>query len=213
MSSDTFVGLTQPLVAHYTKGAASECHTDRNNELKDLVKTLSAFLLASAALTAPAFAGGYTNTITDTVKLDVQGAGVQSVRTGSSYAVSGSNVEFTGSGAAIGGLSSGGPYSGSAPATVTPSTAPSIVTPGSAFSFSESAYVGDTVNTSAYTPSSGVISPKVYGNSTVSTGGSAGSLAGSLSAGTSAAGVGSITAGGPGTSATLQRTIDLTVFQ
>lgn len=161
----------------------------------------------------PAFAGGYTSSITDTVKLDVQGAGVQSVRTGSSYAVSGSNVEFSGTNPAIGGLGAGTAYSSTSPASVTTSTAPSIVTPGSAFSFSESAYVGDLVKTSAYTPTAGVVSPTIYGNSTVSTGGNAGALAGTLSAGSSTAGVGTITAGGPGTSATLQRTIDLTVFQ
>ena len=157
------------------------------------------------AFSAPALAGGYTSAITDTVRLDVQGAGVQSIRTGSSYAVSGTNIGFGQSGA-IGGVDSSG-------TAVTHSTGASVVTPGSAFSFSESIYTGDSINTSAYTPTAGVISPKIYGNSTISPGGDKGTLAGSLSAGTATQSVGSITAGGAGTSATLQRSIDLTVFQ
>jgi hypothetical protein len=166
--------------------------------------SLAAFVLVFASA-APALAGGYTSAITDTVRLDVQGAGVQSTRTGSSYAVSGTNVQFTGSGARLGGVT--------ATDAVTTSTGAALLTPGSAFSFNESIYKGDTINTSAYTPSSGIISPTVYGNSTISPGGDKGSLAGSLSAGTATESVGSITAGGAGTSATLQRSIDLTVFQ
>ena len=158
------------------------------------------------AFSAPALAGGYTSAITDTVRLDVQGAGVQSIRTGSSYAVSGTNIGFSGANGAIGGVDLSG-------TSVTPSSGASVVTPGSAFSFSESIYTGDSINTSAYTPSAGVISPKIYGNSTISPGGDKGTLAGSLSAGTVTQSVGSITAGGAGTSATLQRSIDLTVFQ
>jgi hypothetical protein len=162
-------------------------------------------VLALLLSASPAVAGGYTSAITDTVRLDVQGAGVQSTRTGSSYAVSGTNIGFTGSGSGLGNVT--------ATDAVTTSTGAGIVTPGSAFSFSESIYQGDTIKTSAYTPSSGIISPTVYGNSTVSPGGEKGTLAGSLSAGTATQSVGSITAGGAGTSATLQRSIDLTVFQ
>ena len=169
------------------------------------MKAPLAALFSVFASAAPALAGGYTSAITDTVRLDVQGAGVQSIRTGSSYAVSGTNIDF-GSSGTLGGVASSG-------TSVTSSSGASVLTPGSAFSFSESIYTGDSINTTPYTPSSGIISPTVYGNSTISPGGDKGSLAGSLSAGTASQSVGSITAGGAGTSATLQRSIDLTVFQ
>lgn len=177
------------------------------------MKAFFAFV-SSFALAAPAMAGGYTSSITDTVRLDVQGAGVQSMRTGNSYAVSGSNVKFDapagGGNASMGGL--GALTSGAS--AISNGSGTSIVTPGSAFSFSQSSYQGDTINAAATSFSgTGTITPAVYGNSTISTGGVAGNLAGSLSAGTANAGVGSVTAGGAGTSATLQRSIDLSVFQ
>ena len=173
----------------------------------------AAAALLSAAGIAPALAGGYTSSITDTVKLDVQGAGVQSVRTGTSYAVSGDGVtvgHLGGLGTATSDVVGGTAYAGNSTPTLTTSKTVAPTTAGGAFSFAESAYAGDTVTTSAYTPSSGIIRPTVYGNSTVSTGGSAGALAGTLTGGGS---VGTVTAGGAGTTGTLQRTVELSVFQ
>ena len=168
--------------------------------------------------------------MTDTVKLDVQGAGYSQTRTGSSYSASGTNVGTTigGLGAAI----STGMVTGAQ--TVRSSGAVTITNAGSAFSFAESAYVGDSTGSPVYTTTAntgtqttagsgvvlvdsniaGTIKPdSSYGQVTTSTGGVAGSLAGTLKTGAPLGVQGTITAGGAGTSATLQRTIDLTVFQ
>jgi len=51
--------------------------------------------------------------------------------------------------------------------------------------------------------------PNIYGNSTTIVGGTAGDLAGTLSA----TNVPTVTAGGPGTSAIGQRTVELSVFR
>ena len=204
---------------------------DQMNRISAALKpVLAAALLATAGI-APALAGGYTNSVTDTVKLDVQGAGYSQTRTGSSYSASGTNVGTTigGLGAAV----STGMVTGAQ--TVRSSGAVTITNPGSAFSFAESAYVGDSTGSPVYTTTAntgtqttavagsvvlvdsniaGTIKPdSSYGQVTTSSGGVAGSLAGTLQTGATAGVQGTITAGGAGTSATLQRTIDLTVFQ
>ena len=196
------------------------------NSVSAALKTGAAAALLAAAGIAPALAGGYTTSVTDTVKLDVQGAGYSQTRTGSAYSVGGNNVGSTQLGGL--GLASGSgasTYVTTSSAGFRSSDAPTIINSGTSFSFSESAYVGDAVTTPAFATSTtsgqqGTIAPATsYGQVTTSTGGVAGSLAGTLNlgaaaAGTSAAGVqGAITAGGSGTSATLQRSIDLTVFQ
>ena len=87
-----------------------------------------------------------------------------------------------------------------------------ISTDGSAFSFSETATYGDAPVTSQGTICSTtgkVLTPNLYGDSTQYQGGTAGNLAGSLSA----TGVPTVTAGGAGTTAIGQRTIELSVFQ
>jgi len=143
-----------------------------------------------------------TSRITDSVQLTVDGPAVQSTRLGSTYSVSGSNVSVT----TLGGLTGS---SATAPATVSAGDY-SINTDGSAFSFSESQFVGDTVVTSQTALSSGqVAAPNLYSSSTQSQGGTAGDLAGTLSA----TGVPTVTAGGAGTTAIGQRTIELSVFQ
>ncbi len=145
-----------------------------------------------------------TSRITDSVQLTVEGPALQSTRIGSSYSVSGSNISVT----TLGGLSGG---SATAAATVNAGTY-DIDTDGSAYSFSESSTVGDTPVTSQGTICSTtgrVLTPNLYGNSTQSQGGLAGDLAGTLSA----TGVPTVTAGGSGTTAIGQRTIELSVFQ
>jgi len=195
------------------------------NSVSAALKTGAAAALLAAAGIVPALAGGYTTSVTDTVKLDVQGAGYSQTRTGSSYSVGGNNV---GSGM-LGGL---GVTAGTATAYTTgaaairTSAAPTIVTAGSSFSYSESAYVGDGVGTPDYAATAatavpvksdvtGTIAPNSdFGQVTTSTGGVAGTLAGTLTTGTVPTGtVGTVTAGGAGTSATLQRSIELTIFQ
>lgn len=160
------------------------------------------FLLASTLfLVSPVSAAEITSRLTDSVQLTVDGPAVQSTRIGSSYSVSGSNIDVT----TLGGLSGG---SSSAAATVTAGSY-DISTSGAAFSFSESITIGDDPVTSQTCCSSGQItSPNLYGDSITSTGGTAGDLAGTLST----TGVPTVTAGGAGTTAIGQRTIELSVF-
>ena len=161
------------------------------------------FLLASTLFFAsPVMSSEITSRITDSVQLTVDGPAVQSTRMGSSYSVSGSNVSVT----TLGGLTSG---SATAPSTIS-SGDYTINTDGSAFTFSESAFTGDTVVTSQSALSGGqVTTPNIYGNTTQSQGGTAGDLAGSLSA----TSIPTVTAGGSGTTAVGQRTVELSVFK
>jgi len=70
--------------------------------------------------------------------------------------------------------------------------------------------VGDVAVTSQSALSGGQFTaPNLYGSSVTSSGGTAGSLAGTLSA----TGVPTVTAGGAGTTAIGQRTVELSVFQ
>jgi hypothetical protein len=148
-------------------------------------------LVFSLFFTTPAFAAEITNKIVDSVQLSVQGAVVQSNRVGASYSVSGTNINVT----TLGGVGSAGSYN--------------INTNGQAFSFAETSITADTVVTSQSAASGTIASPNLYSNSTTQLGGDKGSLAGSLSG----TGVPTITAGGPGSTGTAQRTIELSVFK
>ena len=139
----------------------------------------------------PVNAAEITSRITDSVQLNVEGAAVQSTRMGASYSVSGTNIQST----SFGGVGGAGTYD--------------INTAGQAFSFSESLRTAD-VDVTSQTVTGGVIgSPNLYGDSVTQVGGDKGSLAGTLSA----TGVPTVTAGGAGTTATGQRTIELSVFK
>ena len=142
--------------------------------------------------------------IVDSVQLTVEGAGIHTTRTGSNYSVSGSGVTVT----TLGGLTDPTNSTDAHSATAGTYVAPSD---GSSFALSESAYTGDTTQTtqSALSNSGRFDSPVLYGDSTTSPGGSAGDLAGTLTVG----GVPTVTAGGVGTTAIGQRTIELSVFQ
>jgi len=153
-------------------------------------------LVFSLFFTIPANAAEITSKITDSVQLTVQGAAVQSSRIGATYSTSGSNVQFAGAF----GLGAAGAYT---------DASPSLSTAGQAYTFSEAYNAADAIVTSASAASGTIASPNLYGNSTTQLGGSAGTLAGTLS-GTS---VPTVTAGGPGTTATGQRTIELSVFK
>jgi len=139
----------------------------------------------------PVNAAEITSRITDSVQLNVEGAAVQSTRIGASYSVSGTNIQST----SFGGVGGAGTYD--------------INTAGQAFSFSESLNTAD-VDVTSQTVTGGVIgSPNLYGDSVTQVGGDKGSLAGTLST----TGVPTVTAGGAGTTATAQRTIELSVFK
>jgi len=147
----------------------------------------------------PVNAAEITSKITDSVQLKVDGAAVQSTRIGASYSVSGTNVQFSGQNTSFG-LGANGGYG---------DATPTINTAGQAFTFTEGFNAADTPVTTQ-TVTNGVIgTPNLYGDSITQVGGEKGTLAGTLSP----TGVPTVTAGGAGTSATAQRSIELSVFK
>jgi hypothetical protein len=157
--------------------------------------------LATILVASAANAGEIKSTITDSVQLNVQGAAVQSQRVGSSYSTSGTNIDVVTLGTLTGGTAS-------APATLG-TTDYKINATGQAFSFGESLTIGDTAVTSQSVASGQIASPTLFGNNTTQLGGNAGTLAGTLST----TGVSTVTAGGPGTTGTAQRSVELSVFK
>ena len=162
-------------------------------------------LLMTGAVVAPAKAD-LIHRLTSSTSLTVDGALTVGTRLGSTYAVSGSNVEVA-SGGAFGGLT--------APTSVTAASAMTegsydITTDGASFSFSESFTYGDAVNAigSGVDVSSGVVADMpAYGSLQTNSGGVAGTLAGTLTS----AGAVTLTAGGAGTNATGQFVSEITI--
>ena len=151
--------------------------------------------LAATFFVMPGNAAEITSRITDSVQLKVDGAAIQSTRIGASYSVSGTNIKPATGPSDFGGVGGAGTYD--------------INTAGQAFSFSESINAADTPVTTQ-TVTNGVIgTPNLYGYSVTQVGGEKGTLAGTLSP----TGVPTVTAGGAGTSATAQRSIELSVFK
>ncbi len=143
-------------------------------------------VLSTLFFITPVSAAEITSKITDSVQLKVDAAASQAIRVGGQYSVSGTNIQSS----TFGGVGGAGTYG--------------INTSGQAFTFSETLIEADTTPASV---STGAIAP--YGNITSTAAGSAGSLAGSLSG----TGVPTVTAGGAGSSATAQRSIELSVFK
>lgn len=162
-------------------------------------------ILLALLATAPAGAAEIRSTVVDSVQLTVDGPAVQSTRIGSSYSVSGNNISVT----TLGGLAIGD-ATNTNPAPINAGSY-SINTDGSAFSFTETATIGDVpVTTQGTLTTDGRVSaPNLYGDSIQTQGGTAGNLAGTLSG----TGIPTVTAGGPGTSAIGQRTVELSVFR
>ena len=137
--------------------------------------------------------------IQSSVQLTVDGAASQASRIGSTLSVSGSNVTLDT--APVLGTLSAGDAVGYTPGEY------SITTAGDAFSYSESFIEGDATPT-ATTVTSGVIpSLPMLGNTTTSSGGVAGNLAGTIATD----GAMTITAGGAGTTATGQVVLSIEV--
>jgi len=153
-------------------------------------------------VSSAASAAEILNVITDSVQLTVNGSATQSTRLGSSYNVSGTNVKVT----EFGGISAG--TAGTA-MTITDGDY-EINTDGQAFTYSESGIVGDSlITTQAVDSTTGnALTHNTYGDLTTTTGGTKGTLAGTLTP----TGVPTITAGGQGTTGIGQRTITLSVF-
>jgi len=140
--------------------------------------------------------------ISDSVQLSVEGPSLTSTRVGSSYSVSGTNINVT----TMGGITGG---SATAPATLIDGSY-AINTNGQAYSFSETGSIGDTVVTDQtdHDAAGRWSEPVLYGVSTTYAGGTSDDLAGTLSS----TGIPTVTAGGPGSSALGQRTVTLSVF-
>lgn len=152
---------------------------------------------------APAAHADITHRIQSSVQLSVDGAASAASRIGSTYSVSGSNIQVESAGN-FGGLSS--LTTGSA-VGYTPMDA-EIVTSGDAFTFSETFLEGDDVP-SATTVTSGVVgSLPVLGSTTTTSGGVAGSLDGSIASDHAI----DLTAGGAGTTAIGQIITEISVF-
>tara|TARA_R100001443_G_scaffold6152_1_gene14896 strand:+ start:171 stop:650 length:480 start_codon:yes stop_codon:yes gene_type:complete len=145
-------------------------------------------LLLLLLLAAPANAD-LTHSITTSSQLNVNAAATAAERIGSSFSISGSNVDTT-DGTTAGTVSVGTITSGVyAPGTI----AATQDTAGAAFSFSQSYTQADAVPTSA--PSVGAVGN--FGSITSTAAGAKDTLAGTITS----AGVVTLTAGGAGTSA------------
>ena len=163
------------------------------------MKALIAFgmLLMTAGA---ANAGGLVTKHASSVQLTVDAARTQATRIGSSFSISGSNIDTT-DGSTAGAVSAGTITSGVYnPGTITATQD----TAGSAFSFSQSYTQADAIPTSA--PSTGAV-PN-YGSVLSYSAGTAGDLAGTVTS----AGVLTVTAGGAGSSATGQFVAEITVI-
>ena len=157
-------------------------------------------VLAVSLLAAPAQAD-ITHKIQSSVSLSVDGAGSVAIRQPSSMAVSGSNVTL-GTAPTLGTLTSGTAL-GYTPGDY------SITTAGDAFSYSESYTEGDDVPTVLSTTVTAGVVPAlpVFGNTTTTSGGVAGTLAGTIATD----GAITVTAGGAGTTAIGQVIQELTI--
>ena len=161
-------------------------------------KTLILFGLLLFA--SPAYAGGIVSKHASSVQLTVDAARSTATRVGSSFNISGSNVDTT-DGTTVNTVSAGTITSGVyAPGTI----AATQDTPGAAFSFSQSYTQGDAVPGAA--PTVGEV-PN-FGSITSYTAGTAGTLAGTVTS----AGVLTVTAGGAGSSAIGQFVSEITVI-
>ena len=157
-------------------------------------------LLLLLGMGSSAYAGGIVSSHTSSVQLTVDAARTDASRIGSSFSISGSNIDTT-DGTTAGTVSAGTIASGVySPGTI----AATQDTPGAAFSFSQSYTEADDVLTSA--PTVGQVS--LFSDQTSYAAGTAGDLAGTVTS----AGVLTITAGGAGSSAVGQFVSEITVI-
>ena len=151
-------------------------------------------------LSTPAMAGGIVSKHASSVQLTVDAARSTATRVGSSFSISGSNIDTT-DGSTAGTVSAGTITSGVySPGTI----AATQDTAGAAFSFSQSYTQADAVPTSAATLGA---NPN-FGSLTTYAAGTKDTLAGTVTS----AGVLTVTAGGAGTSAIGQFVSEVTVI-
>ena len=155
-------------------------------------------ILLLAGFSSPAMAD-LTHKLSSSVQLSVNAAATQVDRVGSTFTISGSNIDTT-DGTTTGTVSAGTITAGVfAPGTI----AATQDVPGASFSYSATYIQGDAVSTSA--PSVGAVGN--FSDQVSTAAGTAGDLAGTITT----AGVMTITAGGAGTVATGQFVNELTV--
>ena len=163
--------------------------------MKKFLPLVMLLMTASAAN-----AGGLVTKHSSSVQLTVDAARSTATRLGSSFSISGSNIDTT-DGSTAGTVSAGTITSGVyAPGTI----AATQDTAGAAFSFSQSYTQADAVPTSAATLGA---NPN-FGSLTTYAAGTKDTLAGTVTS----AGVLTVTAGGAGTSATGQYVSEITVI-
>ena len=164
--------------------------------MKKVLLTLGMLLMT----TGTANAGGLVSKHSSSVQLSVDAARTTASRIGSTFSISGSNIDTT-DGTTAGTVSAGtitdGIYS---PGTI----AATQDTAGAAFSFSQSYTQGDAIPTSA--PTVGTVGNLT--GQTSYTAGTAGDLAGTITS----ANVITVTAGGSGSTATGQFVSEITVI-
>ena len=155
-------------------------------------------LLLLAGFSSPAMAD-LTHKLSSSVQLQVNAAATQVDRVGSTFTISGSNIDTT-DGTTAGTVSAGTITSGVyAPGTI----AATQDVPGAAFSFSSSYIQADAVPTAA--PTVGAVGN--FSSQTSTSAGTLGTLAGTITS----AGVITVTGGGAGTVATGQFVNELTI--
>ena len=140
-----------------------------------------------------------TSRMTSSVQLTVNAAATQMNRNGSSFSISGNNVDTT-DGTTANTISAGTITSG----VYAPGTIAAVQDdPGQSFSFTQAFTQGDAIDTTG--PDIGDVSP--YGSQLSTAAGVAGSLAGTVTS----EGALTVTAGGAGTSATGQFVTELQI--
>ena len=156
-------------------------------------------LLMTGAGVAPAANADITSRMTSSVQLTVNSAATQMNRIGSSFSITGNNIDTTDGTTAktvSAGTIASGVYS---PCTI----AATQDDPGESFSFTQAFTQADAIDTTG--PDIGDIS--AYGDQLSTAAGSAGSLAGTVTS----QGALTVTAGGAGTSATGQFVTELQI--
>ena len=156
-------------------------------------------LLMTGAVVAPSAKADMTSRMTSSVQLQVNAAATQMQRIGSSFSITGNNIDTT-DGTTANTVSAGTIASG----VYSPGTIAAVQDdPGESFSFTQAFTQADAIDTTG--PDIGDIS--AYGDQLSTAAGTAGSLAGTVTS----QGLLTVTAGGAGTSATGQFVTELQI--
>ena len=163
------------------------------------MKRIIPFIMLAMAATPLAARADLTSRMTSSVQLTVNAAATQMKRLGSSFSITGNNVDTT-DGTTANTVSAGAISSGVyGPGTISATQDD----PGEAFSFSTSFIQGDALHTAG--PDVGDVSP--FSNQLSTAAGTAGNLAGTVTS----QGALTVTAGGAGTTATGQFVTELQI--